>query len=417
MKVKNIMFSGFAAALFATMGGAASAADTDVKLITKDYADENLQGKLTEGNNIVIDEQNRISASFELGENEDGTAVTIEQALESKADTSAVESLEGLVGEKSVAQQITDKVGEIDGTVADALDTKLTAKSITGDGVAYDEKTSVYTITDKDTTYNSGTNVTIDGTTINVPADGQVAAGNEGLVTGGMVYATTNALGQRVTAVEGNIGTVPEEGWTIGANEAKTIAEAVGYLNSKTASSEDVTELMNTVGDSTKGLVKQVDDLETNKQNKLTADNVVAGDDSVMVQFDPTNTVYTITAKDTTYETGNAQTSGLTKLYGETGENTNGTMTQAAITTALDGKLASDGNAVSATKATQDGDGNVITTTYATQATVNTKVTGIKTAGTYLVNFDAEGIASYAPIKILGANGSEIDLTTGAVKQ
>lgn len=402
MKVKNIMFSGFAAALFATMGGAASA--EDVQLISKQYADENLQGKLTAGENVAIDDQNTISVN--LGQNEDGSPVTLEQALESKADASTVEEL-------------GEKVGEIEEgkTVADLLDTKLTAKSITGDGVTYDEKTSVYTITDQNTTYTGGTNVTIDGTTINVPANGQVAADNTGLVTGGAVYATTNALGERVTAVEGDIGTVPAEGWTIGANEAKTIAEAVGYLNSKTASSEDVTGLMNTVGDSTKGLVKQVNDLETNKQDKLTADNVVAGDDSVTVAFDPTNTVYTITAKDTTYGTGTADASGLTKLYGATGENTDGTMTQAAITTALDGKLASDGNAVSATKATQDGDGNVITATYATQETVKTKVTGIKTAGTYLVNFDAEGVASYAPIKILGANGAEIDLTTGAVKE
>lgn len=412
MKVKNIMFSGFAAALFATMGGAASAADADVKLITKDYADENLQGKLTEGNNIVIDEQNRISASFALGENEDGTAVTIEQALAAKADASAVESLEGLVGEKSVAEQITDKVGEIDGTVAAALDTKLTAKSITGDGVSYDELTSVYTITDENTTYTSGTNVTIDGTTINVPANGEIAEGNTGLVTGGTVYATTNALGQRVTAVEGNIGTVPEEGWTIGANEAKTIAEAVGFLNSKTASSEDVTGLMNTVGDSTKGLVKQVNDLETNKQNKLTSANFVAGDNATVTIAEDGK--ITISAIDTKYETGTADTSGLTKLYGETGENTNGTMTQAAITTALSGKLASNGTAE---KATADAAGNVITDTYATQETVNTKVTGIKTAGTYLVNFDATGNASYAPIQILGSNGEPIDLTTGAVMQ
>ncbi len=370
MKVKNIMFSGFAAALFATMGGAASAADTDVKLITKDYADENLQGKLTPGDNIVISEDDTISASFNFGTEE--APITLEQALA----------------------------------------TKLTAKSITGDGVDYNEETSVYTITDQDTTYDGGTNVTIDGTTINVPADGAIAAGNAGLVTGGTVYATTNALGERVTAVEGNIGNVPAEGWTIGANAAKTIAEAVGFLNSKTASSEDVTGLMNTVGDSTKGLVKQVNDLETNKQNKLTTENFVAGDNATVTIAEDGK--ITISATDTKYETGTAQTSGLTKLYAETGGNTDGTMTQAAITTALDGKLASNGTAE---KATADAAGNVITDTYATQATVNTKVTGIKTAGTYLVNFDSAGNASYAPIQILGSNGQPIDLATGAVTQ
>ena len=43
----------------------------------------------------------------------------------------------------------------------------------------------------------------------------------------------------------------------------------------------------------------------------------------------------------TTYSTGTASTSGLTKLYTETGTATDGTMTQNAITTALDSKAAS----------------------------------------------------------------------------
>ena len=399
MKVKNIMFSGFAAALFATMGGAASAADTDVKLITKDYADENLQGKLTPGDNIVISEDDTISASFNFGTEE--APITLEQVLESKADASAVDTLEGLVGETSVAEQITDKVGEIDGTVADALATKLTAKSITGDGVTYNEETSVYTITDQDTTYTGGTNVTIDGTTINVPANGQVAADNTGLVTGGAVYAITNALDTRLGTAENKIieidGVVDTLQGVEGGDE--------GIVTK-------VTNLETAVGDSTTGLVKDVNDLETNKQDKLTSENFVAGDNATVTIADDGK--ITISATDTTYGTGTAETSGLTKLYAETGENTDGTMTQAAITTALDGKLASDGIAA---KATADAAGNIITETYATQETVNAKVTGIKTAGTYLVNFDAEGIASYAPIQILGSDGQPIDLTTGAVKE
>ena len=40
----------------------------------------------------------------------------------------------------------------------------------------------------------------------------------------------------------------------------------------------------------------------------------------------------------TTYSTGNATTAGLTKLYTSTGTSTDGTMTRAAITTALGGK-------------------------------------------------------------------------------
>lgn len=45
-----------------------------------------------------------------------------------------------------------------------------------------------------------------------------------------------------------------------------------------------------------------------------------------------------IPSTNTTYGTGNASTAGLTKLYTSTGTNTDGTMTQAAIKSALDGK-------------------------------------------------------------------------------
>ena len=49
-------------------------------------------------------------------------------------------------------------------------------------------------------------------------------------------------------------------------------------------------------------------------------------------------TTSTITTQDTTYSTGTASTSGLTKLYTGTGTATDGTMTQNAINTALNGK-------------------------------------------------------------------------------
>ena len=351
MKVKNIMFSGFAAALFATMCGAASA--EDVQLISKQYADENLQGKLTPGDNIVISEDDKISASFNFGTEE--APITLEQALESKADASAVETLEGLVGETSVAEQITDKVGEINGTVADALDTKEDVsnkytEAMTGDSL------SAMSAEDKAKYYTSiRTAETI-----------------------------ANAVVTNINAAAGDLGTL------------KT----------------NVDNLVSTVGNTESGLVADVDALETGKQDKLTAENFVASGNALVTIAEDGK--ITISATDTTYETGTAETSGLTKLYTGTGENTDGTMTQAAITTALDGKLAADGIAE---KATADAAGNIITDTYATQDVVNTKVTGIKTAGTYLVNFDATGNASYAPIKILGANGAEIDLTTGAVKE
>lgn len=70
------------------------------------------------------------------------------------------------------------------------------------------------------------------------------------------------------------------------------------------------------------------------------AHNIV-GSGSVSVASDANGKI-TINGTNTTYTTGTASTSGLTKLYTSTGTATDGTMTQAAIKSALDGKAASN---------------------------------------------------------------------------
>lgn len=80
---------------------------------------------------------------------------------------------------------------------------------------------------------------------------------------------------------------------------------------------------------------------------------------------------YTPPTTDTTYTVGTSSYSGTTKLYTGTGSNTDGTMTQSAITSALDGKLSTSGTAA---KATADANGNVIVDTYATQDSLNNYV-------------------------------------------
>ena len=77
-----------------------------------------------------------------------------------------------------------------------------------------------------------------------------------------------------------------------------------------------------------------------------------------------------ISATDTKYTTGTPTYSGTTKLYTGTGNATDGTLTQKAITDALGGKLSTSGTAA---KATADASGNVITTTYATKTELGTK--------------------------------------------
>lgn len=81
---------------------------------------------------------------------------------------------------------------------------------------------------------------------------------------------------------------------------------------------------------------------------------------------------YTPPESDTTYTVGTATYSGTTKLYTGTGSNTDGSMTQSAITTALNGKLSTDGTAA---KATADASGNNIANTYATKVELANYVT------------------------------------------
>ena len=390
MKVKNVMFSGFAAAIFATVCGAAVAAD--VQLISKDYADAKLQAKLTPGQGIDIettDEGTTISADVDLS------------TLATKED----------------------------------LAKKLTGTAIQGNAVEYDTESGVYTITDDNTEYAGEGYVKIVDNKISVTADGQVAEGNTGLVTGGTVHAITSALDTRLGTAEGDIdalqadmGDVPEAGWTISSTNTKNVSEAITLLEGKVAdvaSTEGLDALEKNVATNTANIAlkansedvyaknevytkSEVNTALEGKQNELTAANVVSGSDNVVVGF--ADGVYTISAtdKNTEYGVGTPTTEGLTKLYTATGEAQDGTMTQAAIKVALDGKLATNGTAA---MATADANGANIAETYATKEVVAGKLSSINTAGSYLVNFGTDGKVSYAPIQILGSNGQPITLT------
>lgn len=76
----------------------------------------------------------------------------------------------------------------------------------------------------------------------------------------------------------------------------------------------------------------------------------------------PDGTSFTFTQQDknTTYITGTPDTSGLTKLYQSTGSSTDGTITQAAITSALDSKADTSGTYTGLTV----GNANAVDTTY-----------------------------------------------------
>jgi hypothetical protein len=161
---------------------------------------------------------------------------------------------------------------------------------------------------------------------------------------------------------------------TIGeTTDIATVVGAINALNTKTSSmattasfselttrvdnaetaignnSDAIDELSGTVGEHTTTIGEHttaIAGLETAvdaKQDTLvaTGNNAnIVGSGSVTVSKDDNTGVITIngTDNDTTYALGTATTMGLTKLYTGVGTATDGTMTQNAIKTALDGK-------------------------------------------------------------------------------
>ena len=102
------------------------------------------------------------------------------------------------------------------------------------------------------------------------------------------------------------------------------------------------------------------------------------------------------TDTNTTYNTGTASTPGLTKLYTGTGSNTDGTMTQDAITDALTGKASSSHTHNYAGSSSAGGAANSVKTSLVI------KLNGGSTEGTNMFTFN-------------GANAKSINITPSAI--
>ena len=140
-------------------------------------------------------------------------------------------------------------------------------------------------------------------------------------------------------------------------------------------------------------------------------------------------TTGTITTQDTntTYSTGTASSSGLTKLYTETGTATDGTMTQSAINTALSGKansshthgLLHDNFTVELANTTTDSGWSMINSDYTgyllkslrTNASAPAWILGSYSAGIAFGGSDTKGVMSMAynspSVRFAGGNGTK----------
>ena len=154
-----------------------------------------------------------------------------------------------------------------------------------------------------------------------------------------------------------------------------------------TTAATGLTKLYSTTGTKTDGTIRQKE-LSTLINSKLnsTATAVAANKDNKDQVIDETyikamaangttitvakgdNSTFTINTKDTTYATATSATSGLTLHYNSTGANVDGTMTQKAISDAINLKLDKTATAVAANK---DNKNQVIDETYIKDASVS----------------------------------------------
>ena len=240
----------------------------------------------------------------------------------------------------------------------------------------------------------SGINVTTDGTisaqeyslpTASATVKGGIKVGTN-LAMNGEVLNNTYTLPTATSSVLGGVKTgsnITNSSGTISLTSSN-VTSALGYTPPK----QDTT--YSTATQSANGLMSSTDKTKldgiatgANNYSLPTATSSVLGgvktgsnitNSSGTISLTKTNVTsalgYTPPTTNTTYSTGTASTSGITKLYTGTGTNTDGTMTQSAINTALSGKLNTTGTAA---KATADASGNTITSTYATKTELNTK--------------------------------------------
>lgn len=412
MKIKNVMFSGFAAAIFATVCGVASAAD--VSLISKEYADAKLQAKLTEGQGIAI--VNQEDGTAEISANVDLTKLATKDsvaALEEKFEKDAQGNI------ISITQQISDKIGNLgDGidTVEEALEKKQA--SLTAEQQA---------AVDSGITAGAVAKIGTNEAAIAKNAE-DIAKNAEDIASKANtddVYSKTDAdakfmIMQNADALGANLQWTNE-----GKLDTKGIATADG-LQALEGRVNGSAETQGTVAYDIAAALKSANDY-----TDALAEGQVATNTAAIATKAETSALEEVRgiaeAAQTESEVASAIDAKITEL--NLGETYQGKLNEAQIA-AVDSGI--DANKVTAYQAATDAVNNAdsgLAKTYeiasgaASAASTNadniaknagdiaTKVPGIKTAGTYLVNFDDAGAVSYAPIQILDAQGSPITLS------
>lgn len=339
MKVKNIMFSGVMAAI---LGATAAQADP-VQLISKTYADNNLQSKLTQtnnaGDNVTISEDGKIGV--DLTNYATNTAVTdaITNAL--AADGEVTAAIDAAVANK---QEKLDNAEVLSG---------ITAVELAG----YDKA-----VTDSATALTNAATAQ----SAAEAAQGEVDA-LETVVEGKAAQADLTALTSRVSANETNISanTAAIEKLNAGVEVEGSVDYKIKELNDSLAST----------GDNVGALSNKVDAID---ERLGTAEGEIDALQNATANLDD--------FIDSTEIQAYATTEALAGVN---------TTAQQGVTDAAAAQTAADAAKAAADEAQADADAN------ATAIEGKVDSIGAGKAGRYFIDFDAEGNATYTQVTII----------------
>ncbi len=375
MKVKNIMFAGFASAILSGVCGAASAADYN--LVTEGYVTEKLAGKADTGASYTKGETDtllggKVSADTYAAYIETQEGVDKAQDAKIQANTAAIDGLSGVDGTGFATMQqdiatLKTAVNDENGAVAQKIATAIAEEELRADG-AYAPVSLTQTVTDlsglvatkADASALAGKQDTIDDLADirSGAALGETAVQPGALETTLGSYVTTTALEQAGyatteemnTALQGKQATI-ENLATIEANAAKGATAVQPETLTQTLDSYATTEAMNTA---LQGKQATIENLDT----------IIAGAEAGATAVQPGANI-SVLVNDSEFQTA---------------ENVNTLIGQAQI---AESQVTGLTNALAG------------------------KLDVMENAGTYLVKRDGEGNISYVSVEIVGETEAE----------
>ena len=315
----------------------------------------------------------------------DLAAVATTGSYDDLKDKPTIPSIEGLAS----SQELTN--------LQTALEAKIAEKQAAGDYAALADMTAAKAAIEELKTGKA------DAST--------VATLQESISKLGDTYATDTELSNAIAAIDltpfAKVADV-ESALALKENAANKVA---------TATAEQI-EAMSSADKATK--YPSISVAQTIANAAVTKVNEVAGDLSTLQTQVGTNTADIAEIKAAGYQTSDDVQGAITTATADLAAKAD-VYTKAQVDTAIGAIKEYDDTALAARVSTNETNIATNTSDIADNAVAIAAlqdagfVAGAKTAGSYLVNFDASGKVSYASVEIVDDKGNPIDLTTGAI--